>query len=683
MMKLAGGDVVGEGDAEGGTTGAQARAADVFISYASPDATIATVVVEALERGGIACWVAPRDVTPGTFYGDEIVHAIDASKASVLILSQNAAASQHVLREVERAASKRHPVVSLKIDQAALPAGLEYFLNTSQWLDASGGDIAGSMPRLIDALRNAITAPPVTPVSSAPRISVASASSRSLKRSAMVVTCLIGLIIVGFAGSRLRVGSRRAEPAPVPSVAAPAPATPAIPEKSVAVLAFVDMSEKKDQEYFSDGLSEELIDMLTKVTDLRVPARTSSFYFKGKQSTIADIAKVLRVAHVLEGSVRKSGNHLRITAQLVRTDDGYHVWSETYDRQINDIFKVQDEIAAAVVGALKVSLMGRPMVTAKGTQNIEAYNLYLQGRSLYLHAGTLAEVKKVAEYTRKALAADASYAPAWAFLARVLSLQASREFSNGSGPTIEEGRRAVQRALELDPQLAEARAAAARIFMYSLLDLAHAQIELRQALAIDPNYPYALSLSAGVYQFLGQLEKALDINERAINGDPANPVKYIDQAQILYAARKYSDALNYYRKALDLSPGYAVHSGIGGVLLAQGDPAAGLTEMDRETDVETRLCNEERGLAFEALGRKAEAEAVLTYMMKHCALINPSGIGEIYADRGEVDQAFNWFDRAYQQHDGRLLWLKIDPLLRNVQSDPRFAALLNKLGLAD
>jgi Tfp pilus assembly protein PilF len=344
---------------------------------------------------------------------------------------------------------------------------------------------------------------------------------------------------------------------------------------------------------------------------------------------------------------------------------------------------VQDEIAAAVVGALKVSLMGRPMVTAKGTQNIEAYNLYLQGRSLYLHAGTLAEVKKVAEYTRKALAADASYAPAWAFLARVLSLQASREFSNGSGPTIEEGRRAVQRALELDPQLAEARAAAARIFMYSLLDLAHAQIELRQALAIDPNYPYALSLSAGVYQFLGQLEKALDINERAINGDPANPVKYIDQAQILYAARKYSDALNYYRKALDLSPGYAVHSGIGGVLLAQGDPAAGLTEMDRETDVETRLCNEERGLAFEALGRKAEAEAVLTYMMKHCALINPSGIGEIYADRGEVDQAFNWFDRAYQQHDGGLLWLKIDPLLRNVQSDPRFAALLNKLGLAD
>ena len=299
-----------------------------------------------------------RDVTPGAFYGDEIVHAIDAAKAIVLILSQNAATSPHVLREVERAASKRHAVISLRIDKAPLPAGLEYFLNTSQWLDASSGDAVRALPKLVSAVQVATQAPTVTPTgvptAHAPAPAV---SARLRKRMALVVASAVGLALVGFAADRLWLSSHRAAatPATTPVASAPVPVTaaPAIPEKSVAVLPFLDMSEKHDQEYFSDGLSEELIDMLTKVHELRVPARTSSFYFKGKQATIPEIAKTLGVANVLEGSVRKSGNHLRITAQLVRADKGFHLWSQTYDRDLHDVFKVQDDIANAVVQACK------------------------------------------------------------------------------------------------------------------------------------------------------------------------------------------------------------------------------------------------------------------------------------------------------------------------------------------
>jgi hypothetical protein len=296
----------------GGEQKASVNTPAVFISYASSDSAIAEATCEALEKAGVTCWIAPRDVTPGAFYANEIVHAIDAAKAIVLILSQSAANSAHVLREVERAASKRHAVISLRIDKTPLPAGLEYFLNTSQWLDASSGDTVRALPKLVSAVQAAIQAPTVTPTgvltAHAP---IPAASARSGKRTALVVASVVSVALLVFVADRLWLSSHRtaATPAamPVASIPVPVTAAPAIPEKSVAVLPFVDMSEKKDQEYFSDGLSEELIDMLPKVPDLRVPARTSSFYFKGKQTTIAEIAKMLGVKHVLEGSVRTSG----------------------------------------------------------------------------------------------------------------------------------------------------------------------------------------------------------------------------------------------------------------------------------------------------------------------------------------------------------------------------------------
>ena len=264
-----------EGGGEEQATGATSGTPDVFLSYASQDAAVANTVVAVLESQGIRCWIAPRDVTPGEFFAGSIVHAIDAAKAIVLILSGNAASSPHVVREVERAASKRHPVISLRLDQAPLPADLEYFLNTSQWLDASGGDTNRAMPKLVAAVRVAIEKPATPDVSAlttvagtSSRTSYPSDNIRSRYQVAVAAGSLVAVSIAGLVAYRLWLPEHQVV-APAPAVATGTPAAvkaaPAIPEKSVAVLPFVDMSEKKDQEYFADGMADEILDLLTKI----------------------------------------------------------------------------------------------------------------------------------------------------------------------------------------------------------------------------------------------------------------------------------------------------------------------------------------------------------------------------------------------------------------------------------
>jgi len=305
-------------------------AAGVFISYASQDKAVADAVCLALEQAGVACWIAPRNVVPGESYAGAIVHAIDGTKLIVLILSEHGAASQHVLREVERASSKRHPVVAFRIDAAPMPADLEYFLNTSQWLDASGMGVERALPRLVEVIQRIIASPVRAGIDQGPtaspsqQIPVSKQSSRRPRLLALALGVLGTLGLAYLAVDKLWVAKRGAtEQSP--------PATTNITgDKSIAVLPFADLSEKHDQEYFSDGLAEELLDLLAKTPGLRVIARTSSLYFKGRQASLTEIARTLNVANILEGSVRQSGNRLRVTTQLIRANSGEHLWSETY-----------------------------------------------------------------------------------------------------------------------------------------------------------------------------------------------------------------------------------------------------------------------------------------------------------------------------------------------------------------
>jgi TolB-like protein len=680
MRELEEGINVADEGADQQPTGAGPAPRDVFISYASQDAGVANAVAEALERSGIACWIAPRDVTPGTFYGDEIVHAIDAANASVLILSQNAAASQHVLREVERAASKRHPVVSLRIDQAPLPAGLEYFLNTSQWLDASGVDIARSMPKLIAAVRIAMKAPVVTQAPSTPQIAVTpSPSSGSQKRRAIVVASLIGLVIIGFAGNRMWVWSRRVEPAQVPTVAAPAPATPAIPEKSVAVLPFVDMSEKKNREYFSDGMSEEILDLLAKMPNLKVIGRTSSFQFKGKTEDLRSIGSKLGAAYVVEGSVRQSSNQVRVTAQLISTQDGAHLWSETYDKPLGDVLQMQGQIAAGIARALQVTMTDSDVMPRDKLHSAEAYNIYLQGRHAVDRYDQSGFEEGVADF-QQALELDPTFARAAVWLAWTYLVQSEFGFLPPSG--MERARDATVLALRLDPNSAMAHANLAEVYLEYDWDWAAGEDEVKRALALESRNVWGLLVASSGAAVLGHWDEAFRYSNEAIAVSPLEQAAWYWLALTRLRAGRLDEAEAACHKTLEISPTYtSAHYLLGEVLLLKGHPDMALSEMKLESEAGGR----EEGLAivYHALGRRVDAKGALAKLTTEDAADSPYTLAEVHAFRGEIDDAIEWLERAYKHKDIELWQIKGDPLLKGLERDSRYKVFLHRMKLPD
>jgi TolB-like protein len=660
-----------EPQSSGASAGATSR--PVFISYASQDAPLAQKVCSALEAAGFPCWIAPRDVVPGTLYAEGIVRALDESRVLVLILSKDAVASPHVGRELERAASKRHPIIAFKVDAAPLNRAFEYFLNQSQWIELGAGGADAAIAKLVEAVRLHLNSTATVGPSSLADPTAGRAAQELRKRwMAAAAIAVVAGTLIWLLADKFWLPKHIAEEKPIAAtVSATVPAVPAIPEKSVAVLPFVDMSEKKDQEYFSDGLSEELIDMLTKIPDLRVPARTSSFYFKGKSATIAEIAKALAVAHVLEGSVRKSGNTLRITAQLVRVDNGYHVWSETYDRKLDDIFKIQDEIAGAVVGHLKLALLK----TAPGsTTNTEAYNLLLQAR-YFSGRGNPEDLAAAVVLYDRAIAIDPNYALAYAELADCYALRVSEGVdTNGVGYT--KSRAAAERAIALDPNLAEGyRALAAARLQYEL-NWAAAGDLLRKAQALDPNSSSVLHLTGLLTQATGTLADAEGFFRRALDNDPLNVHVHRYLGRAFFYQNKLSDAEKTIREMIELDPKFpGAHFQLGIVLLARGDPNAALAAMEAEPSSWKPLG---LPLVYWALRRTTDARAALA-----AAVADSAGsefqVAEIYGYFDKPDEAFQWLERARARHDPGLIWIRRDPLLRSVVADPRYKAFLQRI----
>jgi len=651
----------------------------VFISYASQDVTAADAVVRALEGQGIACWIAPRDVTPGEFYADAIVRALNASRLLVLVLTENAVISPHVLREVERTSSKRHPIISIRIGVNALSPSLEYFLSASHWLDAGPSGIESALPRLVEAVRQLLApAPDVGPGQADNAASLAADlfphrpavthESQRLSRPLVALIAAIVIVLAYVVVDRFWL-TRHAAAEPKVAVAAP------IPEKSVAVLPFLDMSEKKDQEYFSDGLSEELIDMLTKVPGLRVPARTSSFYFKGKQTTLPDIANALRVANVLEGSVRKSGNTLRITVQLIRADTGYHVWSESFDRTLNDVFKIQDEIAAAVVRALRISLMSAALPQSALTTNAEAYSLYLQARALGRSAGE-GDYLAALEELQRAVALDPNFAAAWAQIARFYLADRGWHDNPAVKNPCQNARAAADKALQLAPTLSSSHWANADVLRACDHDLVSAENELKRALELYPDDAEVLNASAWLALRRNRLASSITYSRAAIALDPLNPWNYFPLAWAQGNAGKFSDAAASYRAAIALNtipPPAGLHALLGNALLALNKPAEALKETELESDGQFRQMD--LPLVYDALGRKADAEHEIAVFEQKYSSRDPLTMAEFYACRGDVDHALRWLDSEPQPYDdvpNRIACFK------HIENDPRYKASILK-----
>jgi len=450
----------------------------------------------------------------------------------------------------------------------------------------------------------------------------------------------------------------------------------AVADKSIAVLPFVDMSQAKDQEFFSDGISEELLNLLTKVPQLQVAARTSSFSFKGKQIEIPEIARQLHVANVLEGSVRKSGDQLRITAQLVRAAEGYHVWSETYDRKLDDIFKIQDEIAGEVVKQLKVTLLGAAP-TVRQTDP-KAYTLYLQARQLGRQLTPEAFTQSDALF-RQVLEIDPRYAPAWSELARNFRNEATA----GLLPTSEgsaRAREALEKALAIDPSYAPAYSGLGRIAA-SKNDFVSAAKHFKRALALDPSDPSVLGDTATFLQNLGRNEEALALDEAVVRRDPINvtALRYLGSDQ--RATRQFDAAIASFRSALNLSPGrFGAHYAICLTMLLKDDAPGALAEIEQEKSEVHRLIG--LPMAYHALGRKTESDTALATLIAKFEKDWSYNIAYVYAFRGDADKAFEWLDKAVQYQDGGLSEIVAENLFDNIHSDPRWLPFLRKIGKA-
>ncbi len=464
-----------------------------------------------------------------------------------------------------------------------------------------------------------------------------------------------------------------------PVATAPTGASLNAPPHSIAVLPFVNISGDKEQEYFSDGLSEELIDHLVHSADLKVIARASSFQFKGRNEDVRSIARKLGVTHVLEGSVRKGGEQLRITAQLISASDGVHLWSQTYDRKLTDIFKVQGEIADEVSHALHVAL-GNGYRAADREPDVQAYNLLLEGR--YFEArSTLRDVEKAAEFYKRAVDRDPEYALGWARLAHAYLVEENRK-----GPPSEEQNArvldALDRAIRLDPNLVYAYYTRAAFEMNITWNWDAAQANDQRIREIDPRSELLPGAFGDHALIFGQVDRAIELYQEALTRNPLDPNMLNSLGIALCAANRFQPCLQNRLRLVQLHPEFdGVNSSVGMARLYLGQFAAALAAMQQEPNEDYRL----RGLAvvFWAIGRRTESDAALKALTDKFASIDSYGIAAVHAYRGEIDDAFRWLGRAYQEHNHEMPTVKTDPEFTNLRGDPRFQALLSRMRFTD
>ncbi|HET9234051.1 MAG TPA: protein kinase [Candidatus Eisenbacteria bacterium] len=447
-------------------------------------------------------------------------------------------------------------------------------------------------------------------------------------------------------------------------------------DRTIAVLPFVNMSPDPDQEYFSDGISEELLNLLSKVSGLRVAARTSSFSFKGQNVEVPEIAKRLGVGYVLEGSVRRAGDQVRVTAQLIQASDGFHVWSQAYDRQVDDIFAIQDEIAADVVRHLEVTLLDKVPTTRK--TDLEAYALYLQ--SVQLSRRTTEEGFKESDaLLLRVLEIDSLYAPAWAALA---ANYANRAVSGMMPP--EEGfakaAAANLRSIAIDPHYAPPHAGLAFIAMYGDGDFSAAAKHLERALELDPTNGRALGNSATLLNLLGRPGEAVAIWEDVALRDPVNINARFNLGTSQLYAGQFDAAIGSFRNVLTLSPQNGIaHYQLGVLMLLKGDGAGALAEFELEPVEVFKMLG--LPMAYHALGRKADSDAALAALIAKYETEAAGNIAGVYAFRGALDPAFEWLEREAAA-GSTFAEILVDPTYRNLHDDERWLPFLRRVGKA-
>jgi TolB-like protein/Tfp pilus assembly protein PilF len=632
-----------------------ASAKAVFLSYASQDAVAARRICDALHAVGLDVWFDQSALRGGDAWDASIRRQIKECALFVPVISANTQAREegYFRREWNLAVNRTQDMAD---DKAFLvPVVIDATIDVNarvpekfrevQWTHLPAGEAAATFAERVQRLLAGGIAPPSPP------------------------------------------SPTRAAPAAVPAAANPTREPP-----SIAVLPFVNMSRDEENEYFADGLSEELLNVLAKIRGLRVASRTSAFSFKGKDIDIPAIAQKLNVATVLEGSVRKSGKRVRITAQLIEVATDSHLWSETYDRELDDIFAVQDDIAQSVVKELRAALLGESAGTAAGatiaaavhnaavgrSDDPEAFQLYLQGK-FYGERMTQADTDKAIGLLQRALAIDPDFALAWAGLAHVHQVQAGFGFA-----PIDEGyenaRKAAQHALRLAPDLVEAHIQLGAVQEGHDWDWTAANASYQRALELAPGDAHALRAAAGLARIMGHPDQALELVGKAIALDPLSARTHRQAALIFMQTNRLDDAAASFRLALDLSPNTGLaHAFLAITRLLQGHGEEGLALAKEEAHDVFR--NVAFAMIHHALGNKAKAQSALQALIDQFGWTAAYQVAEVYAYRGEVDKAYEWLETAYAQRDPGVMFVSLDAFLQPLHDDPRWLPFLRRMRL--
>jgi len=455
------------------------------------------------------------------------------------------------------------------------------------------------------------------------------------------------------------------------------------PNKSIAVLPFVNVSADKNDEYLSDGMTEELLNALTKVKSLRVPGRSSSFAFKGKndEDIFRKVGEQLHVNAVLEGSVRKAGNKLRITAQLINVTDGFHLWSETYDRDMKDILAVQGDVAQRVVQALQVQLGvdEARALAKKPTENPEAHRLYLLGR-YHFAKFTRAGWTNAIHYFEQALQVDPNFALAYCGLADTYGWAGGQTMAGREAWAKE--MEFAQKALALDPNLAEAHLSMGTA-LYSVLGPYASEKELDRAVELNPNLPLIYDQYGWTFSEMGRFNEAIAAEKKALELDPLSTFLNTDLAFFLYWARRYEEATTQIRKTLELDPNNAfAHSILGWCLIGKGNKAEARAEFQKATSLDDLPWYiSSLGYACAAKGDRAKAEQILQDLeeLSKQRYVSPANRAAVYLGLGENEKALDWLEKAYEDRDPIFWWIDGDQLYDSVRNEPRFQALVQKI----
>jgi TolB-like protein/Flp pilus assembly protein TadD len=671
----------------------------VFLSYASEDTAAAERIATALRSAGIEVWFDQSELRGGDAWDRQIRTHIHECRLFIAVVSAHTEARDegYFRREWKLAVDRTHDMaedkaflVPVAIDgtseqSARVPDSFKHV----QWARLVEGE---TPPAFVERIRRLLSpeashasvearprAAAVPHAAATPPQPASSPTTSPQTRWVPVMIAAVAVIGLGYLAVDKFVLSKH-EPGTKQAPAQPAQAvTPVqIPEKSIAVLPFVDMSEKHDQEYFSDGLSEELLDLLAKTEGLEVIARTSSFYFKGKQVTITEIANTLHVAHLLEGSVRKAGHTMRVTAQLIRAKDGVHLWSDTYDRDLKDVFKVQDEIAAAVVKALQLKLLSTAPKTESEPHNTDAYSLYLQGQYFARRASDV-DVERGIASLKQAIALAPDFAPAHAELAGAYLYV--HTFGNGAPGSLDRATVEANEALRLDPSLRLAQDVRSNLAII-LWDWAAAKTQLDEALAAAPRDPEALFRRGGLERALGHPDVALVYYRKALELDPLRVGYHVQLAMLLDGLGRPDQARTAAETAIAISPTVSkAHLLIGLLELNAGRLKAASAAMEHEPGEYYRL--EGQAIVAFAAKRMAESDAALAQLIVAYHDRAAVQIAQAYAYRGEHAKALDWLDRAVVQRDPGIINIKTDPMFAGLRGDTRYKAVLRKMNLPE